>query len=111
MSSQFQDECSAEPGRFFIDRCGESASARRNFVFGPRTLVTGCRPIVLVTTPPQPASKARRMFCSDSVGGADASRNGFLKRTPVNVVDRSAMAPYLEMVASMSPNGWSVATK
>src|SRR5580765_2960532 len=91
MSSQFHDEWSAAPGRFFIDRCGESASARRNFVFGPATLTTGCRPMVLVTTPPQPASKARRMFDSDSVGGADDSRNGFCKRRPVNVVERSAM--------------------
>src|SRR5882672_1543955 len=90
MSSQFHDECNAAPGRFFIDRCGESASARRNLVFGPVTLTTGCSPIVFVTTPPQPASKARRMFDSDSVGGAEDSRNGFLSRTPVNVVDRSA---------------------
>ena len=89
MSSQFHDEWSAAPGRFFIDRCAESASARRNFVFGPRTLTTGCSPIVFVTTPPQPASNARRMFDSDSVGGADDSRNGFRNRTPVNVVDRS----------------------
>src|SRR5919204_5870986 len=89
MSSQFHDECSAAPGRFFIDRWGESASARRNFVFGPTTLTTGCRPMVLVTTPPQPASNARRMFGSDSVGGADERRNGFLKRSPVNVVDKS----------------------
>ena len=65
ISSQFHDECSAVPGRFFIDSCGESASARRNLVFGPSTLTTGCSPIVLVTTPPQPASKARRMFDSD----------------------------------------------
>src|SRR5204863_1625502 len=90
MSSQFHDEWSAAPGRFFIDRCGESASARRNFVFGPSTLTTGCKPIVLVTTPPQPASKARRMFDSDSVGGADDSKNGFSKRTPVKCVERSA---------------------
>src|SRR5437868_13696448 len=90
MSSEFHDEWSAEPGRFFIDRCAESASARRNFVFGPRTFTTGCRPIVFVTTPPQPASNARRMFDSDSVGGADDSRNGCAKRTPVNVVERSA---------------------
>src|SRR6185295_3620054 len=89
ISSQFHDECSAAPGRFFIESCAESASARRNFVLGPSTLTTGCRPMVLVTTPPQPASKARTMFDSDSVGGADDSRNGFLKRTPVNVVDRS----------------------
>src|SRR4051812_21140847 len=90
MSSQFHEECRAAPGRFFIDRWGESASARRNLVLGPATLTTGWRPIVLVTTPPQPASKARTMFDSDSVGGADDSRKGFLKRTPVNVVERSA---------------------
>src|SRR5436309_14590271 len=77
MSSQFHDECSAAPGRFFIDSRGESASARRNFVFGPATFTTGCSPIVLVTTPAHPASNARRMFGSDSVGGADDSRNGF----------------------------------
>ena len=35
MSSQFHDECSAVPGRFCIDSCGESGVARRNFVFGP----------------------------------------------------------------------------
>src|SRR3954470_16025958 len=71
ISSQFHDECSAAPGRFFIDSRGESASARRNFVFGPATLTTGWRPIVFVTTPAQPASKARRIFDSDSVGGAE----------------------------------------
>src|SRR5205809_5692720 len=89
ISSQFHEECSAAPGRFFIDSRAESASARRNLVFGPTTLTTGWRPIVFVTTPPQPDSNARRMFDSDSVGGADDSRNGFLNRTPVNVVDRS----------------------
>src|SRR4026209_2553382 len=88
MSSQFHDEWSAAPGRFFIDRCAESASARRNLVFGPSTFTTGCSPIVLVTTPPHPASKALRMFDSDSVGGADDNRNGFLNGMPVNVVDR-----------------------
>src|SRR5262245_62101658 len=94
MSSQFHDEWRAVPARFFIDRCGDSASERRNFVFGPTTLTTGCRPMVFVTTPPQPASNARKMFDSDSVGGADDNRNGFLKRMPVNVVDRStAMLP------------------
>ena len=41
MSSQFHDEWSAVPGRFFIDRCGESASARMNLVFGPTTFTTG----------------------------------------------------------------------
>ena len=33
--------------------------------------------MVLVTTPPQPASNARMMLVSDSVGGAEDSRNGF----------------------------------
>src|SRR6266545_5777987 len=65
-----------------------------NLAFAPTTFTTGCRPIVLVTTPPHPASNARRMLLSDSVGGADESRNGFSKRMPVKVVDRSgAMRP------------------
>ena len=94
MSSQFQDECSAVPGRFCIDRWYESLSARRNLVLGPLTLITGCKPMVLVTTPPQPASKARRMLLSDSVGGADESRNGLRNCRPVNVTDRfTAIAP------------------
>src|SRR3954470_20970974 len=85
MSSQFHEECSTAPARFCIDRRPESALVRRNFVFGPSTLTTGCRPIVFVTTPPQPASKARMMLLSDSVGGADDSRNGFSNRSPVKV--------------------------
>src|SRR6266852_7236592 len=104
MSSQFHDEWSAVPGRFCMDRCGESGSARRNFVFGPATLATGWRPMVLVTTPPQPASNARMMLLSDSVGGADESRNGLAKEIPVNVVDRSAMAsPFRERPIIDSP--------
>ena len=43
--------------------------------------------MVFTTTPPQPASKARMMFESDSVGGADASRNGFSNSMPVNRVE------------------------
>src|SRR5689334_16032591 len=86
MSSQFHDEWSAVPARFCIERCGESGVARRNLVFGPATLATGCSPIVLVTTPPQPASNARMILLSDSVGGADASRNGFSNRKPVKMV-------------------------
>ena len=43
--------------------------------------------MVFTTTPPQPASKARMMLESDSVGGADASRNGFSNSMPVNRVD------------------------
>ena len=41
MSSQFHEECSAAPGRVFIDNRAELASARMNFVFGPATLTTG----------------------------------------------------------------------
>src|SRR5438477_1383005 len=122
MSSQFHDEWSAAPGRFFIDSRGESASARRNFVFGPATFTTGCKPIVFVTTPPHPASNARRMFDSDSVGGADDSRNGFRNAIPVKVVERSTIVSsswflssqsyvpsssflVLRTVASINPNG------
>src|SRR2546425_7544169 len=86
MSSQFHEEWRAVPGRFCMERCGDSGVERRNLVFGPATLTTGCRPMVLVTTPPHPASKARMMLLSDSVGGADESRNGFSNLRPVNVV-------------------------
>ncbi len=61
MSSQFHDEWSAVSGRFCIDR-RPSSVVRRNFVLGPATFVTGWRPMVLVTTPPQPASNARMML-------------------------------------------------
>src|SRR6059058_5220275 len=93
ISSQFQDAISVVFGRFDIERRESPLSARRNLVFGPLTFTTGCRPMVFVTTPPQPASKARMMFASDSVGGAEASMNGFSKRMPVKIVDRSAMGP------------------
>ena len=99
MSSQFQDECSADPGRFCIVIWYESAVARRNLVFGPATFATGWRPMVFVTTPPQPASKARMMLLSDSVGGAEDSRNGFSNLSPVNVTDRSA---------AMDPPLWEI---
>jgi hypothetical protein len=45
--------------------------------------------MVLVTTPPQPASNARMMLLSDSVGGADESRNGLVNLSPVNVTEMS----------------------
>src|SRR6266536_1706620 len=45
--------------------------------------------MVLVTTPAQPASKARRMLLSDSVGGAEERRKGFSKRIPVKSTERS----------------------
>src|SRR5687768_8084428 len=90
ISSQFHDECSAVSGFFCIDSWPSSVE-RKNLVLGPATFVTGCRPIVLVTTPPQPPSNARRMLLSDSVGGADDSRNGFSNFIPVNVTDRSTV--------------------
>ena len=94
MSSQFHDECSTPARPRFIDRMPVSGCVRRNLVLGPFTLTTGCMPIVLVTTPPQPASKARRMLLSDSVGGAEDSRNGFAKRIPVKVTASEApMSP------------------
>ena len=96
----FHEECSAVFGRFFIDSLYDSASARRNLVFGPFTLTTGCRPIVFVTTPPHPASNARMMFASDSVGGADDSMNGLSNLSPVKTVDRSGMvSPLWEVVS------------
>src|SRR6266581_1809855 len=49
--------------------------------------------MVFVTTPPHPASKARVMLDSDSVGGADDRRNGFSKRIPVNVTEPSTPHP------------------
>src|SRR3954471_11044176 len=91
MSSQFHDECNAAPGRFFIDTDASSGDVRLNLAFAPTTFTTGCKPMVFVTTPPQPASKARRMLFSDSVGGADESRKGFSKRMPVNVTARLAI--------------------
>src|SRR6187397_2394789 len=84
ISSQFQDECNAVSGCFRIDSL-PSRVERRNFVFGPSTLTTGCSPMVLVTTPPHPASKARMMLLSDSVGGAEDRRNGFSNGNPVKV--------------------------
>src|SRR6478735_7194325 len=88
ISSQFHDECSAVSGFFCIDSCPSSVE-RRNLVFGPATFVTGCSPIVLVTTPPHPASKARMMLLSDSVGGADDSRNGLVNFSPVKLTEMS----------------------
>src|SRR5215831_16427390 len=89
ISSQFQEEWSDAFARLRMEIADVSQSDRRNLVLGPRTLTTGCRPIVLVTTPPQPASKALRMLDSDSVGGADESRKGFSNRRPVKSTDRS----------------------
>src|SRR6185436_18114840 len=83
MSSQFHEPWSAEPARFFIDTALSSGVVRKNFVRAPCTLTTGCSPIVFTTTPPQPASNARRMLLSDSVGGADERRNGFSNLMPV----------------------------
>src|ERR1019366_3193778 len=91
MSSQFHDEWSAAPSRFFIETRASSGAVRMNFAFAPYTFTTGCSPMVLVTTPPQPASKARMMLLSDSVGGADERRKGFSNVMPVKFTERFAM--------------------
>src|SRR2546423_5149376 len=85
MSSKFHEECKAAPGRFFRDTFASEAVVRMNLACAPYTLTTGCGPMVFVTTPPHPASKARVMLDSDSVGGADESRKGFWNSIPVNV--------------------------
>src|SRR5215471_3494121 len=89
MSSQFHEPCSAAPGRFFIDTLLSSGVVRKNFVRAPKTLTTGWRPMVFTTTPPQPASNARMMFDSDSVGGAEERRKGLSNLMPVNVMLRA----------------------
>src|SRR5262245_61741267 len=61
-----------------------------NLVFGPATFVTGWSPIVFVTTPPHPESKARMRLVSVSGGGADDSRKGFSNVSPLNITDRLA---------------------
>ena len=85
-----------------------------NLALAPTTLTTGWSPIVLVTTPAHPASNARRMLLSDSVGGAEESRKGFAKSSPVKWTDRLAdMADNPPFTTSKSPRfpvrlGWSL---
>src|ERR1051325_9308226 len=52
ISSQFHDATSVEFGRLAMERRASLLSARRNLVFGPLTLTTGCMPMVLVTNAP-----------------------------------------------------------
>ena len=47
-------------------------------------MTIGSKPSVFQTAPPQPASKARRTWYSEFVGGAEASQNGFGAFTPQN---------------------------
>src|SRR5688500_18158867 len=51
----------------------------------------GSSPTVFHTAPPHPASKARWTLYSLSVGGAEASQNGFGLAMPTKLVVRSAM--------------------
>src|SRR5690348_13745857 len=53
------------------------------------TLTIGSKPSVFQTAPPQPASKARRTWYSELVGGALASQNGLGARTPQNSMLKS----------------------
>src|SRR5450432_727841 len=62
-------------------------------------------PSVFQTTPPQPASKARTTLYSLSVGGAEASQNGFGLLMPAKVVLRSAMSGSGESIAGASASG------
>ena len=89
ISSQFQDECSAAPGRFFMETQASSGDVRMNLALAPTTLMTGWSPMVLVTTPPHPASKARRMLLSDSVGGAEEKGRDSGSWIPVKLTARS----------------------
>ncbi len=54
--------------------------------------IGGSSPSVFHTTPPQPALKARTTLYSLSVGGAEASQNGFGDLMPTKSVRRSAMS-------------------
>src|SRR5947208_12364914 len=49
----------------------------------------GSWPRVFQTAPPQPASKARRTWYSEFVGGAEASQKGFGAFTPQNATLKS----------------------
>src|SRR5436190_9973755 len=89
INSQFHDDTSAPSRPWFIDSVPVAGFERVNFVLGPATFTTGCIPMVFTTTPPQPASNARMMFVSDSVGGAEDSRNGFSNLRPVKFTERS----------------------
>src|SRR6056297_2460251 len=60
----------------------------------------GSKPRVFQTTPPQPASNARRTLYSLSVGGADASQNGFGDLMPTKSDLRSAMSVSLAIAPS-----------
>ena len=52
-------------------------------------MTIGSKPRVFQTAPPQPASKARRTWYSELVGGALASQNGLGALTPQNSMLRS----------------------
>src|SRR3954471_18125181 len=52
----------------------------------------GSSPSVFQTAPPHPALKARTTLYSLSVGGAEASQNGFGDLMPTKSVLRSAMS-------------------
>src|ERR1700690_1551545 len=65
----------------------------------------GSSPSVFQTTPPQPASKARATLYSLSVGGAEASQNGFGLGMPAKVVRRAAMVRRWGVGADASRGG------
>ena len=79
MSSQFHDECSDAAAALVHREHAGLGVVAQELRLRPGTFATGCMPMVLVTTPPQPASKALRMLLSDSVGGADGEQERILE--------------------------------
>src|SRR5258708_2573790 len=63
----------------------------------------GSSPSVFHTTPPQPALKARTTLYSLSVGGAEASQNGFGDLMPTKLVRRSATNASLRPPRKLCP--------
>ena len=59
----------------------------------------GSIPKVFQTTPPHPARKARSTLYNLSVGGAEASQNGFGAVIPATLQLKSAMIVFLLLIS------------
>ena len=62
--------------------------------------------MVLVTTPPQPASKAFKILRLLSVGGAEAKMNGFTNSSPVKVVASLLITAFLFVITVLNIRSW-----
>ena len=62
--------------------------------------------MVLVTTPPQPASKAFKILRLLSVGGAEAKMNGFTNSSPVKVVASLFITAFLFFITVLNIGSW-----